>query len=132
MGKKAPAAPDPYKTAAAQGGMNMDTAITQQFLNGGTQVNPWGTVATDVTGNNTETEALRFRTFAEVKDGGGSLGSDHGHNTLSNQKTFKIRYRADWVLNTKWKIKYFGKLYGITSIERINEKRFNWLIRAEG
>lgn len=54
MGKKSgPAAPDPYKTAAAQGGMNMDTAITQQFLNSGTQVNPWGTVATDVTGNNT-------------------------------------------------------------------------------
>ena len=53
MGKKPPAAPDPYKTAAAQGGMNMDTAITQQFLNSGTQVNPWGTVATDVTGNNT-------------------------------------------------------------------------------
>jgi hypothetical protein len=54
------------------------------------------TVAKDVTGNNTETEALRFRTFAEVKDGGGSLGSDHGHNSLSNEKTFKIRYRADW------------------------------------
>jgi hypothetical protein len=54
MGKKSgPAAPDPYKTAAAQGGMNMDTAITQQFLNSGTQVNPWGTVNTEVTGNNT-------------------------------------------------------------------------------
>lgn len=50
---KTPQAPDPYQTAAAQGGMNMDTAITQQFLNSGTQVNPWGTVATDVTGNNT-------------------------------------------------------------------------------
>ena len=90
------------------------------------------TVAKDVTGNNTETEALRFRTFAEVKDGGGSLGSDHGHNSLSNEKTFKIRYRPDWNIGTKWKIKYFGKMYGITSIERINEKRFNWLIRAEG
>jgi len=50
---RTPKAPDPYQTAAAQGGMNMDTAITQQFLNSGTQVNPWGTVATDVTGNNT-------------------------------------------------------------------------------
>lgn len=50
---KTPKAPDPYQTAAAQGGMNMDTAITQQLLNGGTQVNPWGTVATEVTGNNT-------------------------------------------------------------------------------
>jgi Chaperone of endosialidase len=53
MGKKAPAAPDPYKTAAAQGGMNMDTAITQQLLNSGTQINPWGTVSTDQTGNST-------------------------------------------------------------------------------
>ncbi|MGL4811911.1 MAG: tail fiber domain-containing protein [Beijerinckiaceae bacterium] len=53
MGKKAPAAPDPYQTAAAQGGMNMDTAITQQFLNSGTQVNPWGTVSTDQTGSST-------------------------------------------------------------------------------
>lgn len=53
MGKKAPAAPDPYKTAAAQGGMNTDTAITQQFLNSGTSVNPWGTVSTDQTGNST-------------------------------------------------------------------------------
>ncbi len=90
------------------------------------------TVAKDVTGNNTETEALRYRTFAEVKDGSGSLGSDHGHNSLSNEKTFKIRYRPDWSIGTKWKIKYFGKMYGIKSIERINEGRFNWLIRAEG
>ena len=90
------------------------------------------TVAKDATGNNTETEALRYRTFADVKDSGGSLNSDHGHNILTNEKTFKIRYRHDWVLNTKWKIKYFGKLYGIKSIERINEGRFNWLIRAEG
>lgn len=89
-------------------------------------------VVVNTSGNNVEVEQYRFRTFAEVKNSGGSLGSDHGHNTLSNQKTFKIRYRTDWILNTKWKIKYFGKLYGITSIERINEKRFNWLIRAEG
>lgn len=31
----------------------MDTAITQQFLNSGSAVNPWGTVNTEVTGNNT-------------------------------------------------------------------------------
>lgn len=90
------------------------------------------TVAKDATGNNTETEALRYRTFAEVKNSSGSLGSDHGHNTMLNEKTFKIRYRTDWILNTKWKVKYFGKLYGIKGIERINEGRFNWLIRAEG
>lgn len=53
MGKKSgPAAPDPFQTAAAQGGMNRDTAITQMQLNSGTQVNPWGTVSTEQTGQN--------------------------------------------------------------------------------
>jgi hypothetical protein len=52
VGKKPPSAPDPYATAAAQGGMNRDTAITQMQLNSGTQVNPWGTVSTEQTGQN--------------------------------------------------------------------------------
>lgn len=89
-------------------------------------------VAVNTAGNNVEVEQYRFRTFAEVKNSSGSLGSDHGHNSLSNEKTFKIKYRPDWSIGTKWKIKYFGKMYGIKSIERINEGRFNWLIRAEG
>ncbi|OYW51750.1 MAG: hypothetical protein B7Z29_21285 [Hyphomicrobium sp. 12-62-95] len=49
---RTPKAPDPYQTAAAQGGMNRDTAITQMQLNSGTQVNPWGTVSTEQTGQN--------------------------------------------------------------------------------
>lgn len=52
MGKSAPSAPDPYETAAAQSGMNRDTAITQMQLNSGTQINPWGTVSTEQTGQN--------------------------------------------------------------------------------
>lgn len=49
---RAPKAPDPYATAAAQSGMNRDTAITQMQLNSGTQINPWGTVSTEQTGQN--------------------------------------------------------------------------------
>ena len=45
MGKSAPKAPDPMQTAAAQGGMNRDAAITQMQLGTGKQVNPWGTVS---------------------------------------------------------------------------------------
>lgn len=45
-----PKYPDPMETAAAQGGMNRDTAITQMQLNSGTQVNPWGTTSTQQTG----------------------------------------------------------------------------------
>lgn len=49
---KTPKAPDPVATAQAQSGMNRDTAITQYQLNAGTQVNPWGTVSTEQTGQN--------------------------------------------------------------------------------
>jgi hypothetical protein len=49
---RTPRAPDPVATAQAQGGMNRDTAITQYQLNSGTQVNPWGTVSTEQTGQN--------------------------------------------------------------------------------
>lgn len=49
---RTPRAPDPVATAQAQAGMNRDTAITQMQLNSGTQVNPWGTVSTTQTGQN--------------------------------------------------------------------------------
>lgn len=55
MGK--PKAPDPVATAAAQTGMNRDTAITQMQLNGVNQVNPWGTVTNQQTGSNSFTDS---------------------------------------------------------------------------
>ena len=52
-----PEAPDPYETASAQGGMNRDTAITQMQLNGVNQVNPWGSVNYQQTGQNSFTDS---------------------------------------------------------------------------
>lgn len=46
-----PKAPDPVATAQAQGGMNRDTAMSQQLLNMVNQNNPWGSVAYDQTGS---------------------------------------------------------------------------------
>lgn len=46
----APRAPDPEKTAAAQAGMNRDTAITQQQLNMVNQVGPDGSLTYNQTG----------------------------------------------------------------------------------
>lgn len=40
-----PKAPDPMATAAAQSGMNRDTAVSQQLINMTDQVNPWGTTS---------------------------------------------------------------------------------------
>lgn len=45
-----PKYPDPKETAAAQAGMNRDTAITQQQLNMVDQYNPWGSVTYEKTG----------------------------------------------------------------------------------
>lgn len=47
---KAPAAPDPKETAAAQGQMNKETAIAQYGLNATNQVTPWGSLNYDQIG----------------------------------------------------------------------------------
>jgi hypothetical protein len=49
---QAPAAPDPYATAKAQGEMNQNTATTQQFLNMTNQVTPDGSLNYAKTGDN--------------------------------------------------------------------------------
>ena len=85
-----------------------------------------------LSGDNVESLALRLKTFAEVTDSGGSRGDNRGQSNLNGGKTFKIRQNSNWNVNADWKIKYFGKMYTITHIERINEKRFNWLINAQG
>ncbi len=53
MGKSAPKAPDPAKTAAAQGQWNSFTAQQQQAMNQTNQVSPWGTLTYDQTGSQT-------------------------------------------------------------------------------
>lgn len=53
----APAAPDPAKTAAAQTGMNIDTAIAQQLVNQTNQKTPEGSLSYGQTGNTTYTDS---------------------------------------------------------------------------
>ncbi len=90
------------------------------------------TNAKSVSGDNVETLALRYRTFAEVTGTGSSRGDNKERTSIGDSKQFKIRWREDWILTGEWKIKYFGKIYNIAGIERISEKRFNWLINAQG
>lgn len=47
-----PKAPSPTETAAAQSGMNLDTALTQQLVNQTNQVGPWGSTTYNATGTN--------------------------------------------------------------------------------
>lgn len=52
-----PKAPDPAATAAAQSGMNRDTAVSQQLVNMTDQVNPWGSVDYDQNGSTSYTDS---------------------------------------------------------------------------
>ncbi len=62
MGKSAPKAPDPFKVAQAQSGMNTDTAITQQLTNMVNQENPWGCVNYEQNGSTGFTDSSgRYR-----------------------------------------------------------------------
>jgi len=88
-------------------------------------------ITKDSSGDNVETLSLRYRTFADVVDTGGGRSVERSQVGLSDIKQFKIRWRDNWLLDSKWFIKYFGKQYAISKIERINEKRFNWLITAD-
>lgn len=53
----APEAPSPMETANAQSGMNRDTAIAQNTINMTNQVNPWGSVNYNQTGQTGYTDS---------------------------------------------------------------------------
>src|SRR5688572_13531457 len=69
--------------------------------------------------------------WADVSDRGGFRSNIGGAARLAKTREFKIRFRPDWKLKGSWRIIYLGNRYRIVGIERLNEKRFNWLINAE-
>ena len=86
----------------------------------------------DEKGDAKEVVQKAYNLWAEIVQSSGNRTDTNGQTKLNKSKTFKIRFRPDWVLDSSWKLKYLQKRYSITSIERINEKRFNWLINGEG
>lgn len=86
----------------------------------------------DVKGNAKEAIDTVYPMWAEVVRTSGFRTDSQGQTRLNKTKTFKIRFRPDWKLDSRWKILYNKKRYSITDIEPINEKRFNWLINGEG
>lgn len=63
MGKSAPKAPDPNKTAAAQTGTNIGTAIANQTLGFVNQNTPYGSLTYDQTGTKTWTDPTNGKTY---------------------------------------------------------------------
>jgi SPP1 family predicted phage head-tail adaptor len=86
----------------------------------------------DANGNMIEGIEQSYNLWAELIQQGNSRTDTAGQVRLSNGKQFKIRFRPDWKVTSKWKFVYLQKRYTITGIERVNEKRFNWIINGEG
>ncbi len=94
------------------------------------RVEKWQAIK-DSNGNPIEQIQVAYNLWAELVQQGNGRIDTAGQTRLTNSKQFKIRFRPDWVIGTKWKFKYLQKRYSITGIERIDEKRFNWIINGE-
>ncbi len=86
----------------------------------------------DGNGNMIDSIQRSYNFWAELVQQGGGRSDTAGQQRLTNSKQFKIRFRPDWKLTGLWKLVYLQKRYTITNIERVNEKRFNWIINGEG
>lgn len=83
MGKKAPAAPDPYATAQAQGQMNTETARVQAALNRGNTVTPFGSVINrPIGGDQWETRIELSPNQQQIANQGEQLDLQSGQLTL--------------------------------------------------
>lgn len=87
------------------------------------------TTTIDSNGNNIESVDVIYKMWAEVTSGGGSRTLEKERTSMSDQKTFKFSFKG-YNLDPDFKIQYFGQVYAISSIERINEQRFNWRVTA--
>jgi SPP1 family predicted phage head-tail adaptor len=85
----------------------------------------------DANGNAKEGIAESYHIWATPVNNGGGRTDHAGQTILNNRVTFKIYFRADWQINSAWKIIYLGQTFTITNISRIDEKRFNWIIDGE-
>ena len=87
-------------------------------------------VAKDGHGRNIEQEGQRYGAWAEVSNPSGFRTYEGGQTQLGATKRFMIRFRFDRYPDCNWKIRYENKDWTLSSIEKMNEKRFYWRITA--
>jgi SPP1 family predicted phage head-tail adaptor len=83
----------------------------------------------DADGDATDTVAVTYKMWAEISDEGGGRTQADGRTDMSDTKTFKVPFRG-YNITPDYKIEYFGQTYSISSVRRIDEKRFYWEITA--
>lgn len=87
-------------------------------------------VAQDTDGRNKEQEGDKFGVWAEISNPSGFRLYAQGQTQMGNTKNFLIRFRINKYPDCNWKIRYEGKDWTITNIEKVDEKRFYWQMTA--
>lgn len=87
-------------------------------------------VGQDGEGRNREQEGDKYGVWAEINNPSGFRVYTAGQTQLGKTKDFLIRFRFDKHIDCNWKIRYEGKDWTVTEIQRRNEKRFYWQMTA--
>jgi head-tail adaptor len=78
----------------------------------------------DIKGDWKETITNSVLTFAGVTSRSGVRQFFDGQIALVNTLTFRVRWNPSVYPTGNWRVIYMGRKHVITSIERVNEKRF--------
>lgn len=81
-------------------------------------------------GNWVEQPKENYNTWAEISNPSGFRDYMNGQTQLGETKKFKVRFRFDLFPGADWKVKYMGKEWTVSEVQRDNEKKFYWLFRA--
>lgn len=76
-------------------------------------------------------EGLRFGLWAEITNPSGFRDYQNGQTQLGQTKRFKVRFRFDKYPGADWKVKYDERTWTISDKQKLDEKRFYWLITAQ-
>ena len=87
-------------------------------------------VGQDTDGQNIEQEGDKFGVWAQVENPSGFRQYLNGQTQMGKTKDFKIRFRFNKYPGANWKIRYEGKDWTITSVNKLDEKRFYWNMTA--
>lgn len=82
------------------------------------------------TGRNVESTGEVVNTWADITNPSGFRDYSNGQTQMGSTKRFLIRFRFDRYLNADWVIRYAGKDWTPSEIQRVDENKFYWLVTA--
>lgn len=82
-------------------------------------------------GSTSAATTARYAIWGEIDRSGGGRAYEHLQTTLSNTFRVKIYWRTRFDMNAIWKVVYDGRTHAVESIEKVDERRFNYVLIVE-